>query len=223
MPFSNRACRLTKLAVAVLALSACKLNPDAGEGPLVMNLSTKAGFDQYQRQRFPVAFAVSVDGKSYGYTTCVAAQCLNSEPYQAISYCQSSSKGVPCRLYAIGNGIVWDGQVTVRPDPTEPVWSRPIALRWEGYPELVAGIIAVYPNQEGGIIRIQLPNNAGTCQGRFTYDASKSGDWNATCTNGITASGSFTTFGSGKGSSGSGSDSNGRAIIFTIGGSGPTA
>ncbi len=67
-------------------------------------------------------------------------------------------------------------------------------------------------------ISITLPNNEGRCKGRYKFLGESKGTWSIACTNGKAASGFMTGFGSGKGSTGEGQDSNGRSVRFTVGG-----
>lgn len=91
---------------------------------------------------------------------------------------------------------------------------RSLAVQWEGYGNLISGIVEETPDKNGGIVNAILPNNDGTCKGRYNHN----GTWNIACTNGLAASGTFKNFGSGKGASGVGVDAFGRRVVFTMGG-----
>lgn len=95
---------------------------------------------------------------------------------------------------------------------------RPIAIRWEGISELLAGTVSLRQQSNRGDIFLTLPNNAGSCQGSYTSSRDYNGTWAISCTNGLTASGYFSSFGPGMGSSGEGTDSMERRVQFTVGG-----
>lgn len=95
---------------------------------------------------------------------------------------------------------------------------RAIAVHWEGYAELFAGTIREIGNGAKGIVAITLPNNDGECTGGYEADSRTTGTWSIACTNGLSANGTFTAFGKGKGASGTGSDMQGRKVSYTMGG-----
>ncbi len=97
-------------------------------------------------------------------------------------------------------------------------FKRPIAIRWEGEKKLIAGTVELSKTSGAGKIRITLPENAGSCRGAFKFDSSRKGHWSVSCTNGLSASGTMTGYGKGKGSSGVGYDADGRSVTFTMGG-----
>jgi hypothetical protein len=95
--------------------------------------------------------------------------------------------------------------------------TRPIALRWDGLSSLISGTVTLHDGGRRGTIAGTLPSNAGQCEGTYEMTAQSSGVWSITCTNNMTASGTFEAYGAGKGSSGRGKDSNGNAVEYTIG------
>lgn len=96
--------------------------------------------------------------------------------------------------------------------------TRPIAIRWQGISDLVAGEISFRENNRSGKMKATIPGSGDACEGTYQLGAGQTGSWAMACTNALTAAGTFTAFGAGKGSSGSGTDSRGNAINFTIGG-----
>ncbi|MBI4968131.1 MAG: hypothetical protein HZC25_08415 [Rhodospirillales bacterium] len=211
------------------------MHPDAGEGPLAMTYRTKANYDTYLRQDAPIGFAVTLDGAGSAWTYCPHGTACMQNSFQAISYCESLNQGKKCKLYGIGRDVVWEGPVSLRPDdkqmttsstvtsnaPSQPPTTsitRPFAAKWAGYDDLIAGTVAIIAGKDGGTIAFQLPRNEGFCQGGFLYGQKGTGTWSAACTSGITATGTFEGLERDKGSYGSGTDSKGRAISFTIGG-----
>lgn len=102
---------------------------------------------------------------------------------------------------------------TVGPD------TRPIAVQWSGFTAPVAGVIELTQARGGGSVRMTLPNNEGSCTGTYALANASTGSWLLSCTNGLTADGTMQTHGAGRGSTGTGKDSLGRTVQFTIGGS----
>ena len=95
---------------------------------------------------------------------------------------------------------------------------RSIAVSWEGYTDLFSGVIEETRGGQGGNVQIILPNNDGTCNGRYDYASNDGGSWSVACTNSLAASGTFTAYGNGKGASGNGIDALGRKVNYTMGG-----
>jgi hypothetical protein len=94
---------------------------------------------------------------------------------------------------------------------------RVLAVRWEGYPNLMVGEAVIQQNKTLATLKVQLPNNEGTCTGVSQLTNSSNGIWTVSCTNNLAATGTFLANGLGTGSSGSGKDKNGRIVEFTIG------
>ena len=97
------------------------------------------------------------------------------------------------------------------------VSTRPIAVQWEGYEDLAAGNILLNQKVRTGFFYLVLPNNEGTCRGKYQMIGQADGTWSVYCTNKMEAQGTFTAYGPGKGSSGEGEDTQGRKVKFTIG------
>ena len=97
---------------------------------------------------------------------------------------------------------------------------RPIAAEWEGYRKLVAGMIEIREFGKNGTLSLELPDNEGRCTGSFRFSDGNQGTWALACTNNLAASGTMESRGKNKGSSGSGTDTQGRTVRFTIAGSG---
>ncbi|KIM00095.1 hypothetical protein CCC_02883 [Paramagnetospirillum magnetotacticum MS-1] len=92
---------------------------------------------------------------------------------------------------------------------------RPLAFEWEGHLGLLAGTVTY--SLESTNIAVTLPNGQGGCTG--FAGKTPTGDWSLSCTNGLTAAGTYTANADGKGSTGSGLDNQGRKIKFSVGGS----
>lgn len=129
--------------------------------------------------------------------------------YQALS-------DAPCDVFAIGNDLVWKG---LADETAAASSSRPIALQWDGYSNLIAGTVNLNQGKDGGSVALTLPNNDGNCAGKYSMFDRTNGVWSLKCTNGMAASGTLTAYGTGKGSSGKGRDKNGNSVSYTLGGS----
>jgi len=98
--------------------------------------------------------------------------------------------------------------------------TRPIALQWDGYARLISGTVTIVEGQRRGTVRATLPDGDGTCSGIFEYTSTKAGQWAVSCTNGLSATGTFEALGTGNGSTGLGTDIKGKRVEFTIGSAG---
>lgn len=154
--------------------------------------------------------------------------------------CLTRSRGAPCSIYAKNRTVVWDETAPAASKPQTPVptpiatppnikpappppntaepesISRPIAIKWEGYPSLIAGTATIRAKGESGEMTMTLPNNDGRCTG--SYRGTNQGTWSVACTNGLAASGTYQMRGAGLGSTGTGKDTKGRLVEFTVGG-----
>lgn len=96
--------------------------------------------------------------------------------------------------------------------------TRAIAVNWDGLSTLLAGTVSIQQERGGGQISIALPNKEGHCRGTYQIGQDQKGTWSIGCSNGLLASGTLVAYGEGKGSSGSGKDTKGRQVQFTIAG-----
>jgi hypothetical protein len=95
---------------------------------------------------------------------------------------------------------------------------RAVAFAWEGQPNLLAGTVTLEQQGLKGKIQAKLPAGDGDCNGVYEASATGTGQWALSCSNGLTAVGSFRVLGAGKGSVGSGTDSKGKRVEFTVAG-----
>ena len=99
-----------------------------------------------------------------------------------------------------------------------PNEQRAIAFRWEGEARLIAGVVTLQQRSRAGNISAKLPSGDGECTGVFEAASNGNGQWALSCTNGLTVVGTFTALGQGKGSVGTGTDSKGKRVEFTLAG-----
>jgi hypothetical protein len=236
--------RICVFAFVTLAAVACQSTRSAhyGSGPLTLSPSVKKGFDDYMRQITPGIFVISTDGTYYYYVYCSASECMASDmQYRAIQTCETRSKK-PCKVYADGRSVVWQfdapAQSTTAAMPASaPVASAPVASSqsaatqptgttsrridaiWEGYPRTIVGAVEFQRGQDAGTMKIDLPDGTGlgVCNGTYAVSSNK-GRWSLACPKGLTATGTLVTYPPNKGSSGTGTDSNGRKVSFVIAG-----
>jgi hypothetical protein len=96
---------------------------------------------------------------------------------------------------------------------------RAIAFKWEGDDRLMAAYVTLNQSGRSGTVRGKLPVSQTECTGMFEAGADGKGQWALSCANGLTAVGTFTAQGAGKGSVGTGTDNRGRKVEFTVAGS----
>lgn len=95
---------------------------------------------------------------------------------------------------------------------------RSIAVEWQGVAPLIAGEVVL--QKATGELALSLPNRQGDCTGSYIVNDKREGTgvWSVSCSNGLSALGTFTAYGKGKGASGEGRDNQGREVKYTIAG-----
>jgi len=97
-------------------------------------------------------------------------------------------------------------------------FQRSIAFEWEGMDRLLVGEILFKRGQGGGTFTVAIPDRSDNqCTGTYKYKTRTEGLWSMGCTDGRAASGTFIAHGQEKGSSGTGTDTNGKFVKFTVG------
>jgi hypothetical protein len=94
-------------------------------------------------------------------------------------------------------------------------WS--IAFSWDGYSELLSGIVNIDTNKTEGYLSLNLPGDKGSCTGRYQLTDGINGIWALSCTNGLSGTGRLNGTREISGSTGIGNDASNRTIKFTIG------
>lgn len=92
---------------------------------------------------------------------------------------------------------------------------RSIALSWEGYEQLIAGIVTFNEVDYKGTLNLPLPNNDGSCDGSYLLQQGGKGTWQISCTNNMGAAGTLKWTKNG-GVTGSGRDYNNKKVKFTV-------
>jgi hypothetical protein len=92
---------------------------------------------------------------------------------------------------------------------------RSVAASWSGHYEMMAGVVEFTEGQQNGDINISLPDGHGNCKGQYFMKTRNSGTWTAIGPDGAAASGQFKILRNG--GSGSGRDTDGNEIRFSLG------
>ncbi len=90
------------------ALVACQAGDTEFKGEPAVTLTPKVwfAFEDYRKMNSPGAFAVSADGRNYGFSFCPTARCQpNYERPGALMNCREHG-GDGCRIFAVGTRIV---------------------------------------------------------------------------------------------------------------------
>ena len=93
--------------------------------------------------------------------------------------------------------------------------TRPIALKWDGYADLIAGTIEINEKDYKGEINLTLPNKDGSCKGAYSLQKDGRGTWQISCTNNMGAAGSLEWVRDG-GTTGKGRDYKDKKVQFTV-------
>jgi hypothetical protein len=96
-------------AVVLLTAGCQTTHQGAGSGNITLSTSVESRFQGYLANPTASYFAVSTDGQSFGYSICSAGrgECTESAGTVALRSCHRKSKGVPCKIYAMNETIVW--------------------------------------------------------------------------------------------------------------------
>jgi hypothetical protein len=101
------------------------------------------------------------------------------------------------------------------PAPAED--KRRLAVNWDGFDGALAGEITYRHGERGGNLQIALPDLQTVCAGSYTAIDQTRGSWEVACPDGLTASGEYDGFGTGRGAQGQGIDSRGQRVRFMVG------
>ncbi len=103
--------RISLAIVAAISLSGCLPNPK-GEGPILISKRVERAFENYQEEPNPGHFAVAENGRQYGYSACRDTKCRKGGQSVALHSCKKRAGSIPCRIFASGHKIVWDGPIS---------------------------------------------------------------------------------------------------------------
>ncbi len=112
------------LAAGALLVFGCQTTQEyAGTGPLDLASNTERHFQKYLDEENGYAFAVAIDGRSgSAYVFCKEFRCSSTPDrrWSAIQECEKSTGGIPCRLYAVRDKVVWNRNGPNLWDPADP-------------------------------------------------------------------------------------------------------
>lgn len=96
---------------------------EVDSGPPALSPGVAEAYERFKRLPGRLYFAISEDGRSAGWSYCKEfGPCKRSGARsRAVYFCERYSKGVPCRIYADMNGIVWKGKVSVDEPVSDPL------------------------------------------------------------------------------------------------------
>jgi hypothetical protein len=122
-------CKLFAIGRDIIWYGRISLKPDVGSGPLTLAPAVEQKFQKYNDLAEPLAFAVSLDGQRASGSFCQSpGTCQDIDgPGLALERCQVSGgpQDLPCKLFAIGRDIVWDGPVTLSENQPQTVLVPP--------------------------------------------------------------------------------------------------
>lgn len=99
----------------------------------------------------------------------------------------------------------------------KPVGNGMLAMRWDGYSNLMLGAVDLYQAGRKGDMKVQLSKGEGECVGAFEAVSKDHKQWFMSCANGMKATGTFEFSGQMGDVVGSGFDDKGKRVEFTIG------
>lgn len=211
--------------LAVLFLAACQTTggSTAGSGPITLNSKIQQHFDNYLADNGRI-FSVAVDGRSsFHYSYCPDVRCRDTvgARSRSIERCEKYSNGVPCRVYAIREQVVWDfdgpalndtssvnDQSVELEKPTQA--SVLLQVSWTGKNTSTAGWLDVRNDH----IKIQL-TNGDWCSGPSRLKTKTDpGAWSVDCPDGTNLTGDYSNTTWDSGVKGRGTDGKGHFLNF---------
>ena len=95
---------------AALTITACQAPPDKYTWLKQIDLKpeVKAGFHEYKKLPYPAYFAVTENGRTFGYSFCDSSGCRGNAMMVAIYSCERYSNDAPCKIYAKGAKAIQD-------------------------------------------------------------------------------------------------------------------
>lgn len=232
--------RLAATFFGAAGLISCQTTSNnVGQGPRpALSGEVAKFFEEYKS--IPGAnksFAVSVSGQAAGASHCStgryghAASSLDegrcNTEFAALNYCRTKSAGSPCFIYAWGNDIVWGSsdkspqtlaaapQKEITPTTTKNTQIRKFVAIWEGVPGPVTGEIKAEADSGTAAVSLSISNNM-FCEGLATFGKNGNGNWVLRCKDELIMSGTLRELGQNGTILGTGKDSKGRKISFSV-------
>ena len=102
---------LSALGAATIAVGCAGINDRIGSGPLVLSPEVEQAYAvflaQYSDDFEPGYFAVSRDGRVFGFSYCPDLRCRRGAQQLALQSCNHGRSTGDCLLYARGEKILW--------------------------------------------------------------------------------------------------------------------
>ena len=118
-------CKLFAIERDVIWYGRISLKSDVGSGPIRLSIAAEKKFQKYLALDEPLAFGVSTDGQRSSGSFCQQpGTCADIDgPGLALERCHATAglKGHPCKIFAIGKDIVWDGAVSLAEPTNDPI------------------------------------------------------------------------------------------------------
>lgn len=84
---------------------------EVGTGPIRLSSRVQSSLTRYLNLEAPLVFAVSVDGQNSQAIVCSNQPCTSPGAREAATaLCQKRASGTACKIYAVEENIVWQGQ-----------------------------------------------------------------------------------------------------------------
>lgn len=147
-------------AAALLPLAAACVS--SGEGSLELSAKVAHAFGAYQELKYPKAFAVTTDGLAFGSVYCPYSSCSGNLQNDAVQSCTNSATRkrlteAECRVFAVGDSVLWRGDVLIPDVAEETYYALNVAEGAElAGPESAIGAIIYVP---GNNPQLDLPQD----------------------------------------------------------------
>ena len=99
---------LFALSIFAALIGGCSVG---GSEPILISKRVEQGFEKYKKLQNPGHFAVSENGRYYGYSYCSDTKCRKGGQSIALRSCKRSAGTIPCKIFASGTRIVWSGPI----------------------------------------------------------------------------------------------------------------
>ena len=107
--------------VLAFAAAACQSQIPHGTGAITIQPNVQLSWQRYLDHRDPIVFLVSVDGAISYSTYCKHLQCEPDPLYVIAEKRCAELAGKPCKVFAEGRTIVWQGPVAYASLGSDPV------------------------------------------------------------------------------------------------------
>lgn len=188
----NRGCAMRGLTVVFLAFvtAACQTQTLRGSGPVTIAPNVQVAFQQYLNYENPFVFLVSADGTYSHSIYCPASQQCSDPLYaRAQRLCEDRARR-PCKVFAEGKNIVWEGPVSYVALGAQPVAA--LTAKWGNTSSL---FVLKIDNTAGDTRTFSGKIQGRSCKGSMDVRAAS---WRIDCDGDMRAKGSLSKSGNDK-------------------------